>query len=70
VTARQVIVTVLRHADRHAGPDRDFAECWELTVPAGPLPDVLLEVAVNVEHLPAEGRYTVTIAEPHDPEPS
>lgn len=57
-------VVVTRAADRHAGPDREFAESFEVIVEAGPLPAVLTAVAEQLDQ--PRGRYSITVSDPFE----
>jgi hypothetical protein len=62
------LVTVHRCADRHADLHaREFAETHEVEVCAGPPAQVVSE-ALEALDLP-EGRYSITIDWPYEPEP-
>jgi hypothetical protein len=61
---QSVVVTRLadRHADLHT---RDFADSFEVVVPAGDLADVLLAAAGQADGR-GVARYSLTISEPFE----
>lgn len=64
--SRQAVI-ITRLADRHEGPDRDFAQSRQVVVDAGDLATVLTSACADDGVIGlGPGRYHIEITEPYD----